>query len=243
MKVNVYHNGDDVFIAWKPDGFIPDVAASHCYGGGMASRRLSQHLGRLRRRRGQGRRTAGIDQLAHSEIPMDRLHGQPGRHAAVSRTADGRPGLRDISSADTEKASEWTDEIRSTHEVIPEDRGLFQSRHRGRAMGLTPARHHRDDLRRKKLRTVIETPDDPFRNYLAGPLGARLFELLARRRKRNARSMPRCTNSTTSSWKRLGEVREARARGAGQRQRQEKGEDQNSAAREELKVRSISTTA
>ena len=24
MKVNAYHNGDDVFIAWKPDGFIPD---------------------------------------------------------------------------------------------------------------------------------------------------------------------------------------------------------------------------
>jgi membrane-associated phospholipid phosphatase len=23
MKVKVYHNGDDVFIAWKPDGFIP----------------------------------------------------------------------------------------------------------------------------------------------------------------------------------------------------------------------------
>jgi hypothetical protein len=23
MKVRVYHNGDDVFIAWKPQGFIP----------------------------------------------------------------------------------------------------------------------------------------------------------------------------------------------------------------------------
>lgn len=23
MKVNAYHNGDDVFIAWKPKGFIP----------------------------------------------------------------------------------------------------------------------------------------------------------------------------------------------------------------------------
>ena len=23
MKVRVYHNGDDVFIAWKPEGFIP----------------------------------------------------------------------------------------------------------------------------------------------------------------------------------------------------------------------------
>src|SRR5262245_30757037 len=24
MKVKVYHNGDDVFIGWKPDGFITD---------------------------------------------------------------------------------------------------------------------------------------------------------------------------------------------------------------------------
>ena len=24
MKVKVYHNGDDVFIAWKPAGFIDE---------------------------------------------------------------------------------------------------------------------------------------------------------------------------------------------------------------------------
>ena len=24
MKVKVYHNGDDTFIAWKPDGLIPE---------------------------------------------------------------------------------------------------------------------------------------------------------------------------------------------------------------------------
>jgi hypothetical protein len=24
MKVRIYHNGDDVFVAWKPDGFIAD---------------------------------------------------------------------------------------------------------------------------------------------------------------------------------------------------------------------------
>ena len=23
MKIKVYHNGDDVFVAWKPAGFIP----------------------------------------------------------------------------------------------------------------------------------------------------------------------------------------------------------------------------
>jgi len=24
MKVKIYHNGDDVFIAWNPDGFIDE---------------------------------------------------------------------------------------------------------------------------------------------------------------------------------------------------------------------------
>jgi phosphatidylserine/phosphatidylglycerophosphate/cardiolipin synthase-like enzyme len=37
----------------------------------------------------------------------------------------------------------------------------------------------RDDLKTKQLRKVIETPDDSFRHYLFGPLGDRLFELLA----------------------------------------------------------------
>src|SRR5262249_44674242 len=34
------------------------------------------------------------------------------------------------------------------------------------------------DLKTKELRKVIEMPGDPFRTYLYGPLGARLFELL-----------------------------------------------------------------
>src|SRR4051795_11790899 len=34
MKVRVYHNGDDVFIAWKPDGFIDG-----CRGFGLLRRR------------------------------------------------------------------------------------------------------------------------------------------------------------------------------------------------------------
>ena len=34
MKVRVYHNGDDVFIAWKPAGFI-----SNCRGFALLRRR------------------------------------------------------------------------------------------------------------------------------------------------------------------------------------------------------------
>ena len=48
-----------------------------------------------------------------------------------------------------------------------------------RRLGITA-----DDLKSKKLRTVIETPNDPFRRYLHGPLGSRLFEILADAAKR-----------------------------------------------------------
>jgi hypothetical protein len=41
MKVKVYHDGDNVFFAWKPSGFIPGVAALHCCGGATASKRSS----------------------------------------------------------------------------------------------------------------------------------------------------------------------------------------------------------
>jgi hypothetical protein len=42
-----------------------------------------------------------------------------------------------------------------------------------RQLGITE-----QDSKTKKLQKVIETPDDPFRNYLTGQLGARLFALL-----------------------------------------------------------------
>ena len=45
-------------------------------------------------------------------------------------------------------------------------------------MGVAPARDDRTRPESAKLKKVIETPDDPFRNYLTGPLGARLFALL-----------------------------------------------------------------
>jgi hypothetical protein len=54
------------------------------------------------------------------------------------------------------------------------NRGIVAAQWVSRRLGVT-------DLNRqgKKLETVIETSGDPFRAYLAGPLGVRLFELLA----------------------------------------------------------------
>lgn len=79
---------------------------------------------------------------------------------------------------DPTNASEWTAEIILNHQVAPNieayfNRGVVAAQWVSRRLGITA-----DDLKEKELRQVIDTPNDPFRNYLAGPLGTRLFELL-----------------------------------------------------------------
>jgi hypothetical protein len=54
------------------------------------------------------------------------------------------------------------------------NRGIVAAQWVSRRLGITPT-----NLQSKRLEEVIETPNDPFRNYLAGPLGKHLFELLA----------------------------------------------------------------
>ena len=76
-------------------------------------------------------------------------------------------------------ASDWTKEIALTHEFDGKieayfNRGIVATQWVSRRLGITAG-----DLKSKKLRMVIETPNDPFRRYLHGPLGSRLFEILA----------------------------------------------------------------
>jgi phosphatidylserine/phosphatidylglycerophosphate/cardiolipin synthase-like enzyme len=80
---------------------------------------------------------------------------------------------------DAGEASDWTSEITLTHEVEPGveayfNRGIVAAQWVSRRLDITDT-----NLQAKKLRTVIGTPGDPLRDYLAGPLGTRLFELLA----------------------------------------------------------------
>ena len=86
---------------------------------------------------------------------------------------------------DTGTASEWTPEIILTHVVTPKieayfNRGIVAAQWVSRRLGITE-----QNSKATKLRKVIETPDDPFRNYLTGPLGARLFALLDDAAKEN----------------------------------------------------------
>jgi hypothetical protein len=88
------------------------------------------------------------------------------------------PDKRNLHS-DNDNASEWTNKIALTAEAAPKiethfNRGIVAAQWVSRRLGITAT-----NLQAKKLETVISTPNDPFRNYLAGPLGARLLQLLA----------------------------------------------------------------
>jgi phosphatidylserine/phosphatidylglycerophosphate/cardiolipin synthase-like enzyme len=84
---------------------------------------------------------------------------------------------------DPTNASDWTNEFTLSHEAEKKievyfNRGIVAAQWVSRRLGITD-----DDLKTTSLRKVITTPGDPFREYLAGPLGARLFEILAKAAK------------------------------------------------------------
>lgn len=178
MKVKVYHNGDDVFVAWKPDGFIRD-----CRGFALLRRRngveetVSTWVGFEDDEPEEGERRASTnwpiqkyqwtDYMAN---PGDRL-----QYRVLPMVGPDKHNLH----PDADSASEWTKALTLTHEVSPKieayfNRGIVAAQWVSRRLGITA-----HNLQTAKLRTVISTADDPFRNYLAGPLGERLFERLA----------------------------------------------------------------
>jgi len=177
VLVKVYHNGDDVFIAWKADGPIDD-----CRGFALMRRRngleevVSTWVGFAGQRHKQGERRASTnwpiqryqwtDYMAN---PGDRL-----QYRVVPMVGPDKDNLR----ADGAAASDWTAEITLDHVAAPGievlfNRGIVAAQWVSRRLGITAG-----DIKTKELTTVIETPGDPMRTFLAGPLGARLFELL-----------------------------------------------------------------
>jgi phosphatidylserine/phosphatidylglycerophosphate/cardiolipin synthase-like enzyme len=177
MKVKVYHNGDDVFIAWKPKGFI-----TQCRGFALLRRRngveevVSTWVGFEGEDHEDGERRASTtwpiqkyqwtDYMAN---PGDQL-----QYRVVAMIGPDKNNLR----VDPDNASAWTAKITLSHEVTPKieayfNRGIVAAQWVSRRLGITAT-----DSKTAKLRTIIKTPDDPFRNYLMGPLGTRLFEIL-----------------------------------------------------------------
>jgi phosphatidylserine/phosphatidylglycerophosphate/cardiolipin synthase-like enzyme len=178
MNVKVYHNGDDVFIAWKPKEFIPN-----CRGFALLRRRngveetVSTWVGFEDDEHKEGERRASTNWPIQKYQWTDYM-ANPGdklQYRVVPMVGPNKKSLR----ADTDTASKWTEEIALTHEVTPKieayfNRGIVAAQWVSRRLGITE-----QNSQNNKLREVINTPDDPFRNYLFGPLGARLFEILA----------------------------------------------------------------
>jgi hypothetical protein len=177
MKVNAYHNGDDVFIAWKPPGSIPE-----CRGFALLRRRNgveevgSTWVGFVDDEHDEGERRASTNWPIQKYQWTDYV-ANPGDRLQYRVVPMAGPD-KDILRADALTASEWTEEITLSHQVTPKieayfNRGIVAAQWVSRRLGITD-----DNLQVKRLRTVIETPADAFRDYLAGPLGKRLFELL-----------------------------------------------------------------
>jgi phosphatidylserine/phosphatidylglycerophosphate/cardiolipin synthase-like enzyme len=177
MKVRVYHNGDDVFIAWKPEGFIP-----LCRGFALLRKRngleevVSTWVGFEDDEHEEGERRASINWPIQKYQWTDYM-ANPGdkvEYRVLPMVGPDKKNLR----PDAGTASDWTPEISLTHELTPKietyfNRGIVAAQWVSRRLGITE-----QDSKAAKLRKVIETPGDPFRNYLTGPLGARLFALL-----------------------------------------------------------------
>lgn len=235
MKVKVYHNGDDIFIAWKPDGIIPG-----CRGFALLRRRngieevVSTWVGFEGDKHEEGERRASTNWPIQKYQWTDYM-ANPGdkvQYRVLPMVGPDKGSLR----PNADKASEWTKEVTLTHEMVPNieayfNRGIVAAQWVSRRLGVTE-----QNLQTKKLRTVISTPDDPFRNYLAGPLGARLFEILsaAAKEKREiyAALYELDDEQLEAALKKLGKrAHVLLANGSVKK----KGEDQNSDAREGLK--------
>src|SRR5881296_2390280 len=168
MKVSVYHNGDDVFVAWKPKGFIPG-----CRGFALLRRRngleetVSTWVGFEGQPHKEGERRASTNWPIQKYQWTDYM-ANPGdkvQYRVVPMVGPDKDNLH----PDDGHASDWTKVITLTHEVTPKveayfNRGIVAAQWVSRRLGITG-----DNLQTKKLETVIETPGDPFRNYLTGP--------------------------------------------------------------------------
>ncbi len=235
MKTNICHNGDDVFVSWKPKGFIAD-----CRGFALYRRRngveeiVSTWVGFEEDDAEVGERRASTNWPIQKYQWTDYL-AEPGdrlQYRVVPMVGPDKDNLK----TDTANAGDWTDEITLSHEAEKKievyfNRGIVAAQWVSRRLGITD-----DDLKTKALTKVINTPGDSFRDYLAGPLGARLFEILKKAAKDKS-------NIYAALYELDDEQLETSLEKIGKRAHvvlangsvKKKGEDQNKRARKRLK--------
>ncbi len=235
MKVKIYHNGDDVFIAWKPEGFIQD-----CRGFALLRRRngieetVSTWVGFENQEHEEGERRASTNWPIQKYQWTDYM-ANPGDKLQYRVLPMVGPDKENL-VVDPSTVSDWTDEGTLSHEVTPRieayfNRGIVASQWVSRRLGITAT-----NSQSMKLRKIIDTPDDPFRNFLAGPLGERLFQLLAEaskdKREIYAALYELDDKQLQPALKKFGKrAHVVLANGSVKK----KGEDQNSDARDDLR--------
>ena len=124
MKVNVCHNGDDVFVAWKPDGFIKE-----CRGFALLRRRngveeiVSTWVGFEGEKAKLGERRASTNWPIQKYQWTDYM-ARPGdtvQYRVVPMVGPDKDNL----SADAGRASAWTAKIVLSHEMAPRIEAYF----------------------------------------------------------------------------------------------------------------------
>lgn len=177
MKVRVHHNGDDVFVAWKPAGFIPE-----CRGFALLRRRngveevVSTWVGFADDQAAEGERRASTNWPIQKYQWTDYMADAGDRLAyrVLPMVGPDKANLRPAADL----VSDWTDEVTlgpavSAGVEVVFNRGIVASQWVARRLGV--AGH---DLQNTALERAIGTPGDRLRDYLAGPLGTRLITLL-----------------------------------------------------------------
>jgi phosphatidylserine/phosphatidylglycerophosphate/cardiolipin synthase-like enzyme len=177
MMLSTYHNGDDVFIAWRPTGPI-----EACRGFALLRRRngteevVKTWVGFAKQKHKVGERRDSTEWpiqrfqwTDYMAIPGDRLQYRVVPMAGADKS---------VLERDEANASDWSAEITLGNQVAPGieahfNRGIVAAQWVSRRLGITDT-----DFKSLDLAKVITTPGDPFRDYLMGTLGARLFELL-----------------------------------------------------------------
>jgi phosphatidylserine/phosphatidylglycerophosphate/cardiolipin synthase-like enzyme len=236
MKVRVYHNGDDVFIAWRADGFIP-----RCRGFALLRRRngieetVSTWVGFVGDQAAEGERRASTNWPIQKYQWTDYM-AKPGDRVQYRVLPMVGPDKYNL-APDPATASEWTPEIHLVHEADPGievyfNRGIVAAQWVSRRLGATDHAHQN-----AALTEVIARPDDPLRQYLTGPLGARLFGLLdaaaAEGREVFAALYELDDPQLITSLAKIGQkAHVVLANGSVKK----KGQDQNAAARSELRA-------
>jgi len=124
MLVRVYHNGDDVFVAWKPDGFIPN-----CRGFALLRRRsgieevVSTWVGFEDDTTTDGKRRASTNWPIQKYQWTDYM-ANPGNTLAYRVLPMIGPDKQNL-RPDPATASDWTPEVTLSHEESPHLEGLF----------------------------------------------------------------------------------------------------------------------